>query len=153
MSVSSPDFSPGPGRIPRAGVDPITSDSTARSFVELLCPAPLVDEVLVVMLDDQRRGLSVLQVAGTTTPDAVLVVADAVSRMGPPECAAVVLVSSRPSYPVEAGDVDRWIEASDILDDAGIELVEWYVVSEHGVECPRDLFGEPPRWSESRWRQ
>ena len=28
----------------------------------------------------------------------------------------------------------------------GIELIEWFIVGPSGVDCPRDLLGEPQRW-------
>ena len=44
----------------------------------------------------------------------------------------VVLYTVRPPVAGVADldelDVDRWLEASSMLDDAGIELVEWFVV-------------------------
>ena len=43
-------------------------------------------------------------------------------------------------------DVNRWFEASDIAADHGVELLEWFVVGPGGVVCPREVFGEPPRW-------
>ena len=46
----------------------------------------------------------------------------------------------------DVDDVDRWLEASDVAADHGIELLEWYVVGPTGIVCPREAFGEPPRW-------
>jgi hypothetical protein len=34
---------------------------------------------------------------------------------------------------------------SDIAEQAGVELLEWFVIS-GDVTCPRDQLGEPPRW-------
>ena len=44
-------------------------------------------------------------------------------------------------------DVERWLELDGIVSDAGIELVEWFVVGIGGVACPRELVGEPERWA------
>ena len=44
------------------------------------------------------------------------------------------------------GDIDRWLEADSITDSHGIELIEWFVIDPAGVECPRELLGEPDRW-------
>ncbi len=44
-----------------------------------------------------------------------------------------------------AGDVDRWLELSDLAEQAGVELLEWFVIGD-AITCPRDLLGEPPRW-------
>ena len=44
-----------------------------------------------------------------------------------------------------ATDVDRWLEMSDIAEQVGVELIEWFVIG-GDVTCPRDQLGEPPRW-------
>jgi hypothetical protein len=44
------------------------------------------------------------------------------------------------------GDIDRWVEANEITEAHGIELIEWFVVGPAGVECPREMLGEPERW-------
>ena len=59
---------------------------------------------------------------------------------------AMIVASVRPAHhDPDASDIDRWLEMSDLTEQAGIELLEWFVISE-GVSCPRDLLGEPPRW-------
>jgi hypothetical protein len=60
---------------------------------------------------------------------------------------SLVVATVRPDAGVLPGDIDRWLEASAICEQFGVELVEWFVISPHGVECPRDLLGEPERWS------
>jgi hypothetical protein len=57
-----------------------------------------------------------------------------------------VIATVRPHDGVLPGDVDRWLDASSIARDHGIELIEWYVIGPHGTQCPRDLLGEPERW-------
>jgi hypothetical protein len=100
-----------------------------------------------VLLDDQRRGISVFVVSGTTAPDAVLDVVDVVGAAAQVDdlLGGIVLASVRPGGAVEAADIDRWLGASDALDQRGVELVEWFVIGE-SVECPRDLLGAAPRW-------
>ncbi len=46
---------------------------------------------------------------------------------------------------VEDADIDRWFEMSHLAEQAGIELVEWFVVG-RSITCPRDLIGAAPRW-------
>ena len=63
----------------------------------------------------------------------------------------VVLATVRPdaAHNVPAtlpGDLDRWLEASEITEAHGIELIEWFVIGPAGVDCPRELLGEPERW-------
>ena len=51
---------------------------------------------------------------------------------------ASVRPTSAPNMPATLpGDLDRWIEANEITEAYGIELVEWFVVGPAGVDCPR----------------
>ena len=67
---------------------------------------------------------------------------------------ALVVASIRPGRGPMPGDVDRWLEASAIADDAGVDLLEWFVIDGGAgagtAWCPRDLLGEPPRWPPRR---
>lgn len=134
-------------RLPRAGVDPIDSELVAFAMIAHMLGRPPRDETIALLLDDQRRGISVLVVNGTDRPDAMFAVLDLIvhgDHHGD-ELGAVVLASVRPGGAVDQADIDRWLEASDVLADRGIELVEWFVIG-IDVTCPRDLLGEPPRW-------
>lgn len=141
-------------RFPRAGIDPIRSDIHARMFIHLLVPEVDDDEVIAIPLDDRWCGRTLLRVAGATDPDSVLVVTDAIA-IGILEAriqgralgaTSIVLVSVRPTRPSEPHDLGRWLDARNNLGNAGATLVEWYIVSHRGIECPRELLGEPPRW-------
>lgn len=46
------------------------------------------------------------------------------------------------------GDLDRWMEASTLAAAYGVSLLEWFIITESGAQCPRDLLGEPERWSQ-----
>jgi hypothetical protein len=139
-------------RLPQAGVDPIDSEFVARCLLDAVVSTPLRHETIVVFLDQQRRGISLLFVSGTVPFDSLFDVLDVVIDVGTEidELGAVVLYTVRPPAPgvpdLDELDVDRWLEASAMLDDAGIELVEWFVVGAL-VTSPRDLLGEPPRWT------
>ena len=63
-----------------------------------------------------------------------------------PRARSIVLASVRPDSGMLPGDVDRWLEASAIVDQHGLVLLEWFVIGPMGPECPRDLLGEPERW-------
>ena len=136
-------------RLPRAGVDPIDSEPDARALLDLLITAPLRSETIVLLLDHERRGLGVLMVGGTVPFDAVFDVLDLILSFERDDIGSVIVASVRPPtdgvHDLDERDIDRWIECSAMLEDAGIELVEWFVVG-HDVQCPRDLLGEPPRW-------
>ena len=62
------------------------------------------------------------------------------------ETAYVVIASVRPTGDVEADDAQRWCRASDVVESHGMTLLEWFVLGRSGVDCPRDLTGEPDRW-------
>jgi hypothetical protein len=133
---------------------PIRTSSDALRLVELAISRPLRHETIAFMFDRNGFGGTVVVVAGTVQPDAVLDVADCMSVAGhsTPDLVSLVIATVRPggatTNPMVAlDDVDRWLEASAIADEYGIELVEWYVIGTAGhVECPRDILGEPPRW-------
>jgi hypothetical protein len=143
-------------RLPRAGIDPIDSEPVALSLLGMVVSTPLRHETIVAFLDQQRRGISILVVNGTMPFDALFDVVDVVIDIGVEfdELGAVVLYTVRPPVAgvpdLDELDVDRWLEASAMLDDAGIELLEWFVVGAL-VTSPRDQLGEPPRWTGSRF--
>ncbi len=135
-------------RLPRAGIDPIDRYELGLAVISDIAAAPRRFETIVVLLDDTRRGLAIVVVADTVRPDAVIDVVELVSSPAVLDgrVDAVVVGSVRPGGGVEPDDLDRWLELSAIVDDHGAELLEWFVLSEGAVGCPRDLLGEPPRW-------
>lgn len=141
-------------RMPLAGVDPIDSEPVALCVLDMVVSRPLRHETIVLFLDQQRRGITFMVVSGTIAFDSLFDVIDVIVDQGVEfdELGAVVLFTVRPPVPGVADlhelDVDRWLEASAMLDDAGIELLEWFVVGA-SITSPRDLLGEPPRWTGS----
>ena len=79
----------------------------------------------------------------------LLAVTECLTRAGEgsPRAAALVLATVRPTGCVLPGDIDRWLEASALAATHGVDLIEWYVISGSGAQCPRDLLGEPERWA------
>jgi hypothetical protein len=140
-------------RCPRAGLDPVDDAVAALGVLTLAVHRPRRDETIAVLLDDERRGIAIVVVAGTQRPDDVVEVvellADPASHGG--RVSAMFVASVRPSGdggaggPLVAGDVDRWLEMSELAESAGVELLEWFVVGDE-IDCPRDLLGEAPRW-------
>lgn len=135
-------------RLPRAGIDPIDHDEAAFLTVAASVTRPLRDETIVVLLDDARRGIAIVVVTGTSRADDVIEVvellADPLARGG--SVAAMVVASVRPTGAApDHADVDRWLEMSDIAAQAGVDVLEWFVIGPE-VSCPRDQLGEPPRW-------
>ena len=134
---------------PRAGVDPIDDAVTALSVIRLAVHRPPIAETVALVLDSERRGRTVVVVDGTDEPDAVLDVvehlAESIAETG--DGGALVIATVRPGgHPLEA-DEDRWLEASDLAEALGVELLEWFVLDGNGgTWSPRDLIAEPPRW-------
>jgi len=118
-------------------------------LVDFTMKHPPESDTIAILLDHERRGLSIFTVTGTTDPDAMFDVLDiivGVGEGGSDRLGGMILASIRPGGRVEPEDVDRWLEASEITELGGLELVEWFVVGDN-TACPRDLLGEPPRWN------
>jgi hypothetical protein len=137
-------------RLPRAGVDTISCAETALLTLAMAIQRPLRAETVTLLLDDQRRGIAVAVVSGTQQPDDVLEVVECFTHSAAHggRVGNIIVASVRPGHSddaTSAADVDRWLEMSDIAEQAGVELLEWFVIS-GDVTCPRDRLGEPPRW-------
>jgi len=139
-------------RLPRSS-DPIRSATDAIAVVSMALHRPLEAETIAFFLDHASRSDTITVVSGTTDPDSVMSVAECMSVAGSrsPTLCGVVLATVRPeaapTLPATLpGDIDRWIEACDITESNGIELIEWFIIGPAGVDCPRELLGEPQRW-------
>jgi hypothetical protein len=164
-------------RFPRAGIDAIDDARIALATIALAIGRPFRHETIVILLDEARRGRTIVVVSGTADPDSVIEVVECVTQGdGCEHIGGVVVCSVRPATAgagkairpainaaidgvaadgvaadevavddILDGDVDRWLEMSDIASLAGIELIEWFVVG-RTISCPRDRLGEPPRW-------
>ena len=142
----------GAHRAPRAGIDPVESAPAALAVIQLAMHLPPTDETIALVLDDDHRGRTIVVVDGTDHPDSVLDVVerlvDSIATSG--RDGALVVASIRPDGGPLEDDGDRWLEASELADAAGVELLEWFVIDgppgSGTAWCPRDLLGEPPRW-------
>ncbi len=142
-------------RLPRAGIDRISSPALALTMLSIAIQRPLRAETVVVLLDDQRRGVAIAVVTDTHRPDDVLEVVECLTNSAAHggRVGAIIVASVRPAEgdregrgdELVAGDVDRWLELSDLAEQAGVELLEWFVIG-NAITCPRDRLGEPPRW-------
>jgi hypothetical protein len=146
-------FSPsgsGPHRhqLPQAGIDRIDHAAAALSVVAHAISSPPRAETVVVLLGADRTGYGIVVVNGTHLPDDVvsvvhcLLTSDPVGHHG----GSMVVATVRPGGGLVAHDDERWLEMSDLAEDHGTSLLEWFVIGAE-TECPRDLLGEPPRWS------
>jgi hypothetical protein len=102
------------------------------------------------VLDEARRGRTIVVVTETNDADSAIEVVECLTQ-GMDHPGAIVVGSVRPkaidaaSDPAAPGDVDRWLEMSEIASLVGVELLEWFVIG-RSVRCPRDELGEAPRW-------
>jgi hypothetical protein len=134
--------------LPVADVDPIDDAPTALTLIGAMASDPPAHETLVILLDREHRGSTIVNFDGTTDNDSVLWVADHVTEIAHrvDDIGAVVIASFRPNGSDELDDVERWLTVDEQLDLVGIELVEWFVIG-RSVSCPRSLFGDAPRWA------
>ena len=138
-------------RLPRAGVDAIDCAETALLTLAMAIQQPLRAETVTLLLDDQRRGHRRRRRVGHAPARRrargrrVLHAQRRPRRPGRAASSSPACGPSRTTRPTTATDVDRWLEMSDIAEQAGVELIEWFVIG-GDVTCPRDRLGEPPRW-------
>ena len=133
-------------RLPRAGIDTIDDPDTALATIAMAITRPLRSETILLLLDEARRGRAIVVVSGTTEPDQAIEVVECVTQGdGCEHVGAMVVASVRPEAGDQPGDVDRWLEMSDVAALVGVELIEWFVIG-RTISCPRDLLGEAPRW-------
>lgn len=148
---------PPAGRAPQAHEDPIRTPAAALSVIELARAQPPRQEIIAFLLDDADRGMGVIvDLTEVRAPTDALLVVDFLGEcgecgtaVGPITASSMVIASIRVDPPVGAdllADVDLWQRLSDLADDHGITLLEWFVISPTGVSCPRDILGEPDRW-------
>lgn len=134
-------------RLPRAGIDTIDHPDIALAAIAMAITRPLRSETILLLLDEARRGRAIVIVSDTTAPDQVIEVVECITQGdGCEHLGTVVVASARPGCDDElTGDVDRWLEMSEIASLAGVELLEWFVIG-RTISCPRDRLGEAPRW-------
>jgi hypothetical protein len=127
---------------------PVRSAGAALFLLGLALSGPPGPKTLAFMLDDHGMGGLVIAFEDVESPDAVLHIVDVMSLAGErvAAVASLVVASVRPGGGIVPGDLDRWLEASTLCAERGLQLTEWFVIGDMGPMCPRDLLGEPPRW-------
>lgn len=138
---------PWPGRFPRAHLDPIDSAEVAYALIAQLSNSIDRDRTLAILLDHEHRGISIVDVDGTIDPDAVLVVADVITEFAAsrPEIGAAIIATVRPGGSMNRHDPVRWVEASEVCELGGVELLDWVIVGRQ-VVSPRAVSGAADRW-------
>lgn len=132
-------------RLPRAHIDPI-DDAGARLLITSTLAVPRRPETVIVFLDDERCGSTMVHVEDTCHPDAIYDVTELAAQVAV-SCgvAGIVLASVRPTDHERLDDAERWLDLDERLAGVGVELIEWYVFG-RGVTLPREMVGEPSRW-------
>lgn len=134
-----------PVDVPRAHRDPINSATQALSVFSLAITRPLRSETFVLMMDRHHRGVGLI--ALNDGGDLRTIIDHIVGKCAAENTArAVAIASVRPrgQSPVHYGS--EWSTARNICQRAGVQLVDWFIVSCRGVHCPRFVTGEPTAW-------
>ena len=127
-----------PIHLPRANTDPVSSPHAALAVFSLALRRPLCEEMLVLMLDNQLRGV------GLMSFDAVASCTNNVNHaIG--LCSSVLDATSLSICTVEPYVCDRsndsgYLEiAQDLCQHAGLKLIDWLVVTRGAVINVRDV--------------
>jgi hypothetical protein len=130
----------------------------ALDVLTLAVDRPLRPQVVLVLLDDEHRGGSIIVfdtvVPGARPDDAVLDITRLVAEAGggPFGAAArqpaVVLASVRPgrSPLVDDSDASRFDELDGILAGAGVTLLDWFLIGDEQCTSMGETIGAPWRW-------
>ncbi|MCE9623732.1 MAG: hypothetical protein K8R99_15440 [Actinomycetia bacterium] len=131
---------------------PVRCAADALRVLFLATTNPLQAETLAFVLDAHGQGGVITIVSGTVDADSVLPVTECMARAAEriDRATSLVVASVRPGGCLLPGDLDRWMEASTLAAAYGVTLIEWFIITEAGVQCPRDLLGEPERWKQLR---
>ncbi len=132
------------------GRRPITSAQDALAVV--LHEADLTRPgVICLLLDEGHRGLACLDVGGDGGTAAVLDVAELVLAAAAQELAlgAAVLASVCPQRrrSVDGSETGCFLDLVEQFDDAGVVLLDWFVISGDHATSLAELTRLPSRWS------
>lgn len=140
-----------PIHVPRAHRDPITSASAALTVFSLAITRPLRPETLVLIMRKDHRGIGL--VALETGEHLSLLIDDVISHCVSQESAqAVAIASVRVQWPSHFDGADQPDGAAELAGAreschrAGIQLVDWFIVANHGVHCQRVTNREGSLW-------
>jgi hypothetical protein len=103
-----------------------------------------------LLLDAAHRGITCLEVTGRADADAVFDVAELLLRTAAdePRLAALVIATFRPdeSHIPDPGDTWCFGELRELLTDAGIDLLDWFVVADGSATSLAELSGATWLW-------
>lgn len=132
--------------IPRPFIDPIHSLVKALGITSMVMQRPRTASTIVLVVDQERRGLHLNRFAPLTHGVFHDIVSD-VSRLD--NAHGVMLCSVRSTSPIHSSDLDLWQCGHTVFNNAGLEFVDWCVVGTGGYYCPRSLIGSPDPWPKS----
>jgi hypothetical protein len=129
----------------------LTDAVAALQLVDLTISRPLRPETVVFLADDTHLGHTCFIVSGTSAIDDVLDIAALVVEVAErsPTVHAVVLATVRPAAPIavsDRSDLDRGLELLELFEEAGLELLDWFVIDHDGESSLRERNGLPPLW-------
>lgn len=132
-------FPPDPAfPVPRARLDRIERTADALAVIALAVTQPLVDETIILVLDQDRRGSVVTAITGTRDPDDVFGVVDifssALDLVAP---SSLVVASVRPTLPVGTNDDDRWQRLVHRASGPQVHVDEWFIIDARGATSMR----------------
>ncbi len=131
--------------VPRAGIDRFRSLVDVFALVERMLPRPLRPQVLVILLDDQMRGINAAVVDEVEDDEAVVPIAELMATtLGPG--GRLVLVSVRPDGGLDARDPLRLAAAEHVSAEQGVAVHDWIVWGPQGPGLPRVMAGLPDPW-------
>ncbi|MHB1129961.1 MAG: hypothetical protein ACYC06_07935 [Ilumatobacteraceae bacterium] len=131
--------------MPRAHRDPINSATQALSVFSLAIARPLRPETLVLMMSHDHRGVGLF--ALNSAGNLCSLIDHIVGRCATENTArAIAITSVRSQWQSQNQCGDEWVSSRNICQRAGVQLVDWFVVSHHGVHCPRITVHEPATW-------
>ena len=135
-------------RIPRPWLDPICSAADALRVFSLQISKPLCSEVLVMFLDDDGFGGTLVTISGASDPTSLVEIAETMATCAAmhPEIAGIVFATVRPGGGPLIDDDEIWTEVELALDDFDLVLIDWFVIGRDGTVSMRDELGLRPIW-------
>lgn len=126
---------------------PLRSADHASDVIAVVASRPLAAETICLLVDEAYLPVVCVVVDGGGEPDDVLDVVDLVeelARSGP--TARVAIASCRPGRGFEPADLARWQGITAALDDADVELLEWFIRDEDTMVAVSALADAQPSW-------
>ncbi len=132
----------------RLSPPPLRGAADALHVLGLVAADPPRPETIALLMDASRQGGTCLVVDGTVADEAVVDVAEAVlSSLALHPIDAVVLATVRPTrHGVEDADHWRWFELRDQFDDAGVDLLDWFILGASGPASLAQLTDSRSLW-------